>query len=667
MIVKKEKKQSPIIPILIILLVSYVALKFLTCLDNNDGSFSSEMLSTFSDDVLKFWQPINFTVKNIAISLSCGAFGWAVWETLRLQNKKNMQENTYGSAEWQDSSVLAAKKDKNIQDNIILTKTEQVSKNSRKSGMNRHILVVGRPGTGKSRYFFKPNILNATGSLVITDPKGELLRDCGANLVRQGYSIKVLNLDDMSSSNHYNPFHYLRKKVEMVTDEKTGELVKQERLEEDDVMTLINVIMQNTKSDQIETQTGDPFWEKAEMLYLQSLIYYMMEEYKNDPLQQNFTTILRLIRLSKPNDKGVSELDRYFDDFQDRYGKDHIAVKQYRHFQVSGASPKTMSTIIMTATARLGCFNIEALANLTDYDDMELDRVGMPTNEDDLQHIYDETGHRHGNGKVAYFIVTKPSNSTFNFIGTIMYTQLFQQIEANAKICGGSLATPLDMYMDEFRQQGQIPRFQEELALVRGYNVGITICLQSLSQLKEFYKDTWETVLDCCDTMMLIGSNTKETNEYFSTLLGKKTWYKKSSGRTFSKQGSNSTNWDVVGRELATIDELAKIEKGHCVLFIANIGAFYSELYDVTQHPNYQYCFEPWNKEETAEWKYVHQSPPKQLSENGKILYYFQQVLGKDCKLTVNNKEVSLEELASNTSLDTDDDVSEIFVAKDFI
>lgn len=456
MIVKRDKKSSPIIAILIIVLVAYVALKMLTGIDNNNGEFSFDVLQKASDDIFKFWQPLNFTTRNIGISFAFGLFGWATYECLRLQNKKNMQENTYGSAEWQDSSVIAKKKDKDIKDNIILTQTEQVSKNMRKSGMNRHILIVGRPGTGKSRYFFKPNLLNATGCLVITDPKGELLRDCSGNLIRNGYDIKVLNLDDMSSSNHYNPFMYIRTIMVDEINKETGELVTIEKIKEDDVMTLIDCIMKNTKSDQIETQTGDPFWEKAEMLFMQALCYYMLEEYKDRPLKKNFGTILELIRKSAPDSHGRSELDGLFYDFERKYGAEHIAVKQYKHFKVSASSPKMMSTIIMTATARLGCFNIKALSDITSDDTMELDRIGMPIDDKKLAEVNSHSTRKSKHGKVAYFIITKPSANTFNFIGTLMYTQLFQQIDENALRCGGSLATPTDMYLDEFRQQGQI-------------------------------------------------------------------------------------------------------------------------------------------------------------------------------------------------------------------
>lgn len=207
--------------------------------------------------------------------------------------------------------------------------------------------------------------------------------------------------------------------------------------------------------------------------------------------------------------------------------------------------------------------------------------------------------------------------------------------------------------------------FQEMLAYVRGLNVGIVICLQSLAQLKEFYKDTWENILDCCDTIMLIGSNTKETNEYFSTLLGKKTWYKRSSGRTFSRQGSSSTNWDVVGRELATIDELAKIEKGYCVLFVANVGAFYSKLYDLSKHPNYQYIYEPWRNEETKEFMYNHNPNAEvdNLPEDSQMLYYLKQIFGSDMDIQVDASKV-------NITTDVEDDAFDddaILLPEDFI
>ncbi len=237
-----------------------------------------------------------------------------------------------------------------------------------------------------------------------------------------------------------------------------------------------------------------------------------------------------------------------------------------------------------------------------------------------LKEINKNSSKHIGNGKIAYFIITKPSDSTFNFLASLFYTQVFAMIDSNAKKCGGRLSTPLEIYMDEWAQLGEIPRFVEELAYLRGLNVGITICLQSLSQLKRKYKDNWETVLDCCDTTLFLGSNSKETLEYIVALLGKKTWYKKSTGRTFSRQGSSSTNWDVVGRELATLDELSKMPKGYCILFIATIGAFYSKLYNLKNHPNYSDLYDPWSEDKSKLYNHK-QELEYQANSDYKLLY----------------------------------------------
>ncbi len=610
MLVKRKEKNSFIIPILIFVLVFYVVIRVMTQIDVNGGKFDITMINEVLNNIYKLNTPLSLTAKNVGISAGIALFALMVYSSYKMSYKKNIQENTYGSAEWQSPSTLNKRKDKDIANNIILTSTEQVSKNMKVSHLNRNICVVGRPGMGKSKFFFEPNILNATGTFIATDPKGELLRDCGYALKQKGYDIRVLNLDHKEKSNHYNPFLYVRKVYKTMTDEdieKIGEkeASQESRLKEDDVMTLINVIMSNTKSEQIQAQTGDPFWEKAEILFLQSLFYYILEEYKDDPLQQNFKTVMRLLRLATPDKTGRSLLDELFIRFEEEYGSEHIAVKQWKHFKVASASQKMTATIVMTATARLGCFNIKEIEDLVATDNMELERIGMPIDEKELQDINKKTPKKSKNGKVAYFIITKPSEPTFNFIAAIMYTQIFQIIDDNAEKCGGSLATPLDMYLDEFAQLGEIPNFLQEIAYVRGLNVGIVVCLQSLSQLKEHYEKNWETLLDCCDITLLLGSNSKETLEYFVTLLGKKTWYKKSSGRTFARQGSSNQNWDVVGRELATIDELKNLGYGNCVMFISNIGAFFSKLYDIKKHPYYPLMYDSWVPE-TKKYFYDH-------------------------------------------------------------
>ena len=275
---------------------------------------------------------------------------------------------------------------------------------------------------------------------------GELLRDCGYSLKKKGYDIKVLNLDDKSSSDCYNPLMYIKE-----NKNNDGYFSEEHPIQEDDVMNLINVIMANTKSENIQNTSGDPFWERSEMIFLQALFYYVLRHY--DKSHQNFTAILNLIRLSEPNANGKSELDRLFDNWA-KEEPDAIGVKQYKHFKVAANAPKMMSTIIMVATARLASFNIKEIANMTNIDTMELYRLGMPIDDNSklLKEINESSSQHIGNGKIAYFIITKPSNGTFNYLASIFYTQVFEIIDENAKLCGGSLATPLEIYMDEWAQ-----------------------------------------------------------------------------------------------------------------------------------------------------------------------------------------------------------------------
>lgn len=261
MLIKKQKKTSIWIFVIIFLVIFYYMLRVTTLVENNNGIWDLEFFSISLNEIYKIATPISFTGKNVTTSFGVAIFALMVCETYRMQNRKNMQENTYGSAEWMNPKDIEKKHDKNFENNMILTKTEYISKNMQISGMNRHVILLGRPGTGKSRYYFKPNILNATGSIIVTDPKGELLRDCGYSLKQKGYTIKVLNLDDKSQSNHYNPIVYvkeMRNFEEMLEDESHNH-----QIQEDDVMTLINTLMANTKSDNIENTSRRSFLGKS--------------------------------------------------------------------------------------------------------------------------------------------------------------------------------------------------------------------------------------------------------------------------------------------------------------------------------------------------------------------------------------------------------------------
>ena len=606
MIVKREHKINYVLIFLIVLIASYFTLRVCTLVEQNGGDFKIDYLNEALNTIYKFNTPLIINTQTVGISIFVGFMTFVIIFNYQLSIKKNIQENTYGSSDWETPDTIKKFRDPVFENNQIFTSTELFSKNMRISKRNRNVTLIGRPGTGKSRSYFKPNILSANGeSLIITDPKGELLRDCGMSLVNNGYDIKVLNLVDKSQSDNFNPLMYIRripkeyKEIDMNNGLSISEEIQKERIQEDDVMTLINVLMQNTKSDTIESNTGDPFWEKAEMVFLQAIMYYVIFNYEDK--DKNFKTILELIRLAEPDKEGNSQLGRLFDVWE-RKDPDNVGIKQWNHFKVSASSPKMMSTIIMTASARLAPFNIAELENMTTTDTLELSRIG-------------EEGDK---GKIACFIITSPNNSTFNFLANILYSQIFTIIDYNASQHNGSLPSGCQIYMDEWSQLGTIPRFLEMLAYIRGLNCGVTIGLQSLSQYKKVYKDNWETGLDCCDYTLFLGSRSKETLEYISLLMGKKTWYKKSSGRTFSKQGSSSTNWDIVGRELSTVDEIARMKEGYCILLVSGLRPFTSKVYNIKNHPRYSELFEPWDKERTAHNYYNHKRQREMTKEMNK-------------------------------------------------
>jgi len=605
LLVKREYKISIWIIIFVILTASYYTLRVCSLSEIN-GKFEISYLMDVLDNLYKLNTPLIINLKTISTSLFVGLFCWMIIQSYLYQNKKNIQEDTHGSSEWENSKNVKQYCEKELEKNQIFTSTEMFAKNMQISKRNRNVILVGRPGTGKSRYYFKPNLLNANGeTFVVTDPKGELLRDCGMSLINKGYDIRVLDLVDKYKSDHFNPLMYI-KKINKVTD-LNDNLELKEWIAEDDVMILINTLMQNTKSETIESNTGDPFWEKAEMVFLQSIIYYVIFNYPEK--DKNFKTVLELIRLAEPDKNGNSTLSNMFSKWAEK-DQNNIGIKQWNHFKVSASSPKMMSTIIMTASARLAPFNISEIEALTVNDTMELNRIGAKGDE----------------GKIAYFIITSPNDSTFNFIANIMYTQIFSIVDLNAKHNNGSLATPCQIFCDEWAQLGVIPRFLENLAYIRGLNCGITTSLQSLSQLKKVYKENWETALDCSDYVLFMGSRSKETLEYFSIMLGKKTWYKKSSGRTYSRQGSTSYNWDIVGRELAFIDEIARMKKGYCILLVAGMRPFYSKMYDITQHPRYMELFESWNEKETINNRYDHLIERNKTKESRKKYQMFREI-----------------------------------------
>jgi len=439
----------------------------------------------------------------------------------------------------------------------LFTKTERISIYNYL--LNNNTLVLGGSGSGKTRAFVMPNILQAHSSFVVTDPKGEILEKAGHFLETvKGYKIHVLNLDEKSRSDGYNPFVYIH-------PERQGY--------EERVLMLIEAIIINT--DGGEKKTGsDPFWDKAERLFLQAIFFFTCDGFV--PEEQTMNTVLTLIgmlQLSEEEDNHDSDLDYFADIFRQKHGEEHIGVQQYKEFREK-ASGKTAKSIVISAVARLAPFRTSAVRRIFSYDSMCLERLGEE--------------------KSAVFVVVPPTDSTFNFIAGMLFTQMFQELQYCAtqvhKHDGQRLPVPVRFILDEFANTCTIPHFVKILAYARSFGIGIVPILQSLEQIKNMYKDEWGVIVDNCNTLLYLGSITHmDTLEYMSKLLGKGTFDKKTTGRTRGKSGSSSQNYDVIGRDLLDPAEIRKLPKSDCLLVVGGRNPFYSEKYDYPAHPNYKY------------------------------------------------------------------------------
>jgi len=438
----------------------------------------------------------------------------------------------------------------------ILTATERISIFNFK--LNNNILVMGGSGSGKTRGFLMPNILQAHSSFVVTDPKGEILEKSGHFLLKKGYKIRVLNLDNMAASDGYNPFTYIH-------PERQGY--------EERVLSLIEAIIVNTDGGE-QKGGGDPFWGKAERLFLQAIFFFVADGLPKH--LRNMNSVLELIgwlKIEDENDNMDSELDIFAEDFRKRFGDDHIGAEQYKEFR-SKASGKTAKSIVISAVARLAPFRASSIKKIFSQDTMELETLGEE--------------------KTAIFVVVPPTNSTFNFIAGMLFTQMFQELQYCAtekyKHKGQRLPVPVRFLLDEFANTCTIPNFVKILAYARSFGIGIVPILQSLEQIKNMYKDEWGVIVDNCNVLLYLGSIAHmDTLEYMSKLLGKATFDKKTTGRTKGGKGSSSQNWDVVGRELLDASEIRKIPKEDCLLVVGGRNPFYSKKFDYTSHPNYIY------------------------------------------------------------------------------
>lgn len=465
--------------------------------------------------------------------------------------KKYRKGIEYGSARWGTAEDIKPFTDPVFQNNIPLTQTERLTMNSRpkqpKYARNKNILVIGGSGSGKTRFFVKPSLMQMHSSYVVTDPKGTVLIECGKLLKqRGGYRIKVLNTINFKKSMHYNPFAYIRS--------------------EKDILKLVNTIIANTKGD--GEKSGEDFWVKAERLFYCALIGYIWYEAPEE--EKNFTTLLEMINASEAredDEEFQSPVDLMFERLEEK-DPEHFAVKQYKKYKL--AAGKTAKSILISCGARLAPFDIKELRELMENDDMELDTIG--------------------DRKTALFIIISDTDDTFNFVVSILYTQLFNLLCDKADdVYGGRLPVHVRCLLDEFSNIGQIPKFEKLIATIRSREISASIILQSQSQLKAIYKDNADTIVGNCDTTLFLGGKEKTTLKEMSEILGKETIDSFNTSETRGRELSHGLNYQKLGKELMTQDEIAVMDGGKCILQVRGVRPFFSDKYDITKHPNYKY------------------------------------------------------------------------------
>ena len=492
-----------------------------------------------------------------AVDLLFGlAFGCAlrliVYEKSR--NAKKYRRNAeYGSARWGKPNDIAPFVDPDPWNNVILTQTERLTMNSRpkdpKTARNKNVLVIGGSGSGKTRFFIKPNIMQCTKtkgySLVVTDPKGTLVVECGKMLVAAGYDVRVFNTINFKKSMHYNPFAYIHS--------------------EKDILKLVTTLIANTKGD---GKSGDDFWQKAETLLYMALIGYI--HYELPPARQNFTTLIDMLNsmdVREDDEDYRNPVDLTFEKLAQKQ-PDHFAVRQYAKYRM--AAGKTAKSILVSCGARLAVFDIAELREITSYDELGLDTLGER--------------------RTALFLIMSDTDASFNFLISLAYSQMFNLLcEKADDEHGGRLPVHVRCLIDEFANIGQIPNFEKLIATIRSREISACIVLQAKSQLKSIYKDNADTIEGNCDTLLFLGGKEKTTLKEMEELLGKETIDTFNTGENRGREVSHSLNYQKLGKSLMSVDELAVMDGGKCILQLRGVRPFLSDKYDITAHPNYKY------------------------------------------------------------------------------
>ena len=485
---------------------------------------------------------------DLLVGLCCGA-GLRLAVYLRGKNAKKYRHGMeYGSARWGTAKDIEPFMAPKFADNIILTKTERLMMSNRppdpKNARNKNVLVVGGSGSGKTRFWLKPNLLQCHSSYVVTDPKGSIVVECGNALLKNGYKLKILNTINFSKSMHYNPFAYVHS--------------------EKDILKLVTTLMTNTKG---EGSGGDPFWEKSERLLLTALIAYL--HYEAPVEEQNFATLLEMLntmQVLEDDEEYQNPVDLLFEDLGKKKPKS-FAVRQYKLYKL--AAGKTAKSILISCGARLAPFDIQEVRDATMYDELELDKLG--------------------DRKTALFLIMSDTDSTFNFLISMIYTQLFNLLCDKADdVYGGKLPIHVRCLIDECANIGQIPQLEKLVATIRSREISACLVLQARSQLKAIYKDNADTIVGNMDSQIFLGGSEPTTLKDLSEMLGKETIDAFNTSDTRGNSPSYGTTFQKMGHELLSRDELAVLDGGKCILQLRGVRPFLSDKYDLTQHPNYK-------------------------------------------------------------------------------
>ena len=485
---------------------------------------------------------------DLLIGFSCGA-GLRLAVYLRSKNAKKYRYGMeYGSARWGTAKDIEPFMAPKFSDNIILTKTERLMMSNRppdpKNARNKNVLVVGGSGSGKTRFWLKPNLLQCHSSYVVTDPKGTIVLECGQAMLKNGYKVKILNTINFKKSMHYNPFSYVHS--------------------EKDILKLVTTLMTNTKG---EGSGGDPFWEKSERLLLTALIAYL--HYEAPVEEQNFATLLEMLntmQVLEDDEEYQNPVDLLFEDLGKKK-PNSFAVRQYKLYKL--AAGKTAKSILISCGARLAPFDIQELRDLTMYDELQLDTLG--------------------DKKTVLFLIMSDTDSTFNFLISMVYTQLFNLLCDKADdVYGGKLPIHVRCLIDECANIGQIPNLEKLVATIRSREISACLVLQAKSQLKAIYKDNADTIIGNMDSQIFLGGSEPGTLKDLSEMLGKETIDAFNTSDTRGNSPSYGTNYSKLGHELLSRDEIAVLDGGKCILQLRGVRPFLSDKYDLTQHPNYK-------------------------------------------------------------------------------